>query len=276
MILQLERKAYELRMECLKALYECAIPSGHVGGCFSAAEIISVLYYHTMNLNPDDPSAEYRDRFILSKGHNCMILYAALADKGYFDKSLLKTYRGDGSILQGHPDANKCPGIELTTGSLGQGLSLGVGMALANRLKKNPCKIYVMMGDGEVQSGMIWEAAMSAGHYVLNNMICFIDRNHLEVNGDTEKVMTLEPLEARWESFGWNALRINGHDVQQIIGAIEQAKLSDKPTVIICETIKGKGVSFMENVMEWHAHVITEDVYRDGMCELSARLEQLK
>lgn len=276
-ITDLRKKAYQLRIDCLNAFYESEIPSGHIGGCFSEAEIITALYYFLMKTTPENPEDESRDRFILSKGHNCMLLYAALADKGYFRKDVLKTYRADESILQGHPDANKCPGIEITTGSLGQGLSLGVGMALANRIKKNPCDIYVVLGDGEVQSGMVWEAAMAAGHYRLNNMICFIDRNHLEVNGNTEKIMSVEPLEERFQSFGWDVARIDGHDISAIISQVEKAKVErTRPHMIICETVKGKGVSFMENVREWHSGTITPDIYEKSRKELFEALETIQ
>lgn len=273
---ELQKKAYELRMDCIRLIHESPVPAGHVGGCLSSAEILAALYYDVLKVNPSNPREESRDRFILSKGHNCTILYAALADKGFFPKDLLKTYRAENSILQGHPDANKCPGIEVTTGSLGQGLSMGVGMALAGRLKKNPYNVCVLISDGELQSGMTWEAVMAAGYYKLDKLICIVDRNHLQVNGAVEKVMDVEPLEEKWRSFGWTAMRIDGHDMQSILSAMYLAKTNTKrPTVIICDTLKGKGVSFMENVTEWHASEVTDEVYNKAITELNEHYQAI-
>lgn len=198
-----------------------------------------------------------------------MIVYCALADLGYIPKSELDLYRTENSILQGHPDANKCPGIEITTGSLGQGLSLTLGMALAARVKKNSCTYYTLMSDGELQSGLVWEAAMAAGHFRMGNMISLVDRNNLQVNGKTDWIMDVEPLEEKWRSFGWRTFRIDGNDLVSVLSAIYLAnQTKDKPSIIICDTVKGKGVSFMENVMEWHHQDITDEVCTKAITEL--------
>lgn len=266
---RLQKKAYELRLDCIQAVHDSVLKHGHIGGCMSMAEIIAALYYRFLNVDPKNPNWEDRDRCILSKGHNCLMQYAALADKGYFPKDVLRTYKALGSILQGHPDGRKCPGIDFTSGSLGQGLSIGLGMALAAKRAKKNYRVYVIMSDGEMQEGMTWEAAMAAGHYAADNLVCIVDRNNLQVNGETQGIMGIEPLEERFRSFGWNALRIDGHDMESVVSALEKAmNTRGIPTVIICDTVKGKGVSYMENVMEWHAKVLTDEDYFQAVKEL--------
>jgi Transketolase, N-terminal subunit len=265
----LKKKAYQLRIDTIQALYESEARHGHPGGCMSIAEILSVMYYHTLRIDPKDPAWIDRDRFLLSKGHNCLILYAVLADLGYIGKEVLPTYKSVGSILQGHPDCRKCAGIDFTSGSLGQGLSIGVGMALDAKRAGRSHHVYVVISDGELQEGMLWEAAMSASHYKLSNLTCLVDRNNLQVNGLTETIMDVEPLEDRFRAFGWHTMRIDGHDVEAIVSAVYLANAChDVPTAIICDTIKGKGVSFMENVMEWHANTLTDELYKTAMEDL--------
>jgi transketolase len=274
-LVMLQKKACQLRMDTIKTYHHCALQTGHVGGCLSAAEIVTALYYEILRQDPKNPKWEDRDRFILSKGHNSMIVYCALADLGYFPKSELDLYRTEGSILQTHPDADKCPGIEMSTGSLGQGLSLTLGMALAARVKKNPCKYYTLMSDGELQSGMVWEAAMAAGHFKMDSMICFVDRNNLQVNGKTDWIMEVEPLEEKWRSFGWRTFRIDGHDFISVLSAVYLAnQTKGKPTIIICDTVKAKGVSFMEGKNLWHGAPIDKDSYTKGRVELVSDLEK--
>ena len=261
----LRNKANVLRLEVIKAT--SAAGSGHPGGSLSSAELMSALYFGVMRHDPKDPSWEDRDRFILSKGHVAPILYAALAEAGYFSKEELLTLRKMGSILQGHPVKGKVPGVEMSTGSLGQGLSMACGMALAAKLDKKTHRVYCLMGDGELQSGQNWEAAMLASHYKLNNLIGFVDRNHLQISGDTENTMSIDPLSDKWKAFGWNVIIVDGHDIGQILLACEKAALSDNnPTVIILKTIKGKGVSFMENKAEFHGKTC-KDQERDQAIE---------
>jgi len=250
----LERKANTLRIDVIKAT--TAAGSGHPGGSLSSAELMAALYFKVMNHDPANPSWDGRDRFILSKGHAAPILYATLAEAGYFPKEELMNLRKMGSILQGHPVKGKVPGVEMSTGSLGQGLSMACGMALAAKLDRKDHKIYCLMGDGELQSGQNWEAAMLAHHYSLNNLIGFVDRNCLQINGDTERTMSLDPLFEKWRAFGWNVIIADGHNVCQILAACEKAKSSERnPTVVILKTVKGKGVSFMENNPDFHGKV---------------------
>lgn len=227
--------------------------SGHPGGSLSVVEILTALYFDEMNIDPLNPKMENRDRFILSKGHAAPALYAALAKRGFFEQSELYKYRKHKSILQGHPDMNKVPGVEVSTGSLGQGFSVACGMAMASKLDIEPWNVYVLLGDGELQEGIIWEAAMSAAHYKLDNLIVFLDYNGLQIDGKTEDVMNIDPVESKFKSFGWNVVTIDGHDYDQIFAALDIAKATiGKPTMIIANTVKGKGVSFMENQAYWH------------------------
>lgn len=227
--------------------------SGHPGGSLSVADILTVLYFDKMNIDSSNPKWEDRDRLVLSKGHAAPALYAVLAEKGYFPKENLKTLRKLGSMLQGHPDMKVTPGVDMSTGSLGQGLSVANGMALAAKLDKKDHKIFVILGDGEVQEGQVWEAAMSSAHYKLDNVIAILDHNGLQIDGSNDEVMSVSPIDEKFAAFGWKVIKVDGHNIEAIGGAIEEAKLAqDKPTIIIAETIKGKGVSFMENQVGWH------------------------
>lgn len=230
-----------------------AAGSGHSGGCLSSVEILTALYFYKMRHDPKNPHWEGRDRFLLSKGHVCPALYTAMAHAGYLPTEELKTLRKLGSRLQGHPHMLKLPGLETSSGSLGQGLSIGVGMALGAKIDKKDFRVYVFMGDGETDEGQIWEAAMSAAHYNLDNLCGIVDRNRLQIDGDTEKVMRLEPYCEKWSGFGWNVIECDGHDLEQLMGALDIAEETcGMPTVIIANTVKGKGISFMENKAEWH------------------------
>lgn len=247
----LTTKAREIRKDIISMLAEAG--SGHPGGSLSAADIVTALYFHEMNLDPVNPAWPERDRFVLSKGHGAPVLYAALAERGYFPKEKLMTLRKLGSILQGHPDMKKVPGVEISTGSLGQGLSAANGMALAGKLDGKDYRVYVLIGDGESQEGQIWEAGMFAAHYHLDNLVAFLDHNGLQIDGKITDVMSPEPLDEKWRAFGWHVEVIDGHNFEEIIAALERAKeVKGRPTMIVANTIKGKGVSFMENVAGWH------------------------
>lgn len=248
---QLRSIAREIRKDII--ISTNAAGSGHPGGSLSSAEILTTLYFHKMKVDPNNPTWEDRDRFVLSKGHAAPVLYATLAEKGFFGKGELKMLRHTSAMLQGHPDMKGTPGVEMSTGSLGQGFSSSIGMALAAKLDKKNNRIFVLLGDGELQEGIVWEAAMAAGHYSLDNLTAFIDYNGLQIDGTNDEVMKVNPLKEKWESFGWNVLEIDGHSFEEIITAIETAESTkDKPTMIIAKTIKGKGVSFMENQVAWH------------------------
>lgn len=256
-----------MRCELLKMIHHAR--SGHPGGSLSAADIVTALYWHVMRLRPEEPNWPDRDRFILSKGHCCPALYAALGMKGYFDRKHLLTLREIGSILQGHPDSRKTPGVDATTGSLGNGLSLGVGMALMGKLDRKDYRVYVMLGCGELDEGMVWEAAMCANKYKLDNLCAIVDYNRLQIDGTADEVMPLDPLDKKWESFGWNVLRMDGHDMSQILGAFAKAGATQgTSTVIIADTVKGKGVSFMQNVCDWHGKAPTDEELAMAIGEL--------
>ena len=268
---ELERKANLLRLDVIEAT--SAAGSGHPGGSLSSADLMAALYFRVMKHDPENPQWEERDRFILSKGHVAPVLYAALAETGYFPKEDLITLRKMGSNLQGHPVRGKAPGVEMSTGSLGQGLSMACGMALAGKMDNKDHKIFCLLGDGELQSGQNWEAAMLARHYRLNNLIAFVDRNRLQITGDTEGAMTLDPLPEKWRAFGWNVIIVDGHSMIQILEACEKAKMSEKnPTVVIMNTIKGKGVSFMENKAEFHGKACKEDEREIAIKELEGKI----
>lgn len=251
LIENLKRLANDLRIDVIKMTTNAG--SGHVGGSFSIAEIVTALYFHELHINPNNPEWEDRDRLILSKGHNCPIIYAALAKKGYFPRQTLWTLRKLHSSLQGHPDMRKTSGIDMTSGSLGQGLSAGVGMALGGRLAKRKFRIYVILGDGETEEGMVWEAAMAASHYKIDNLIAIVDNNEFQCDGAIKDILNIYPLIDKWNAFGWKTIEIDGHNLSQILNAFEEAKdVKDKPVVIIAHTVKGKGVSFMEGHNYWH------------------------
>ncbi len=267
-IKMLKEKATQLRKDIVTMI--CKSKSGHPGGSLSAADIVSTLYFNEMNVDPKNPKMEDRDRFVLSKGHAAPLLYAVLAEKGYFDKELLGTLRKFGSPLQGHPDMKKLPGIDISTGSLGQGLSVANGMALSAKLDNKSYRTYVLLGDGEVQEGQVWEAAMTSAHYKLDNVCAFLDSNNLQIDGNVDKVMGVEPLDEKWKAFGWNVIVIDGHNYQEILEALEAAKAhKGQPTMVIAKTTKGKGVSFMENVCGFHGVAPTPE-------ETERALEELK
>ncbi len=250
-IQELKSKARSIRRHIVEMITEAG--SGHPGGSLSSADIVTALYFHVMNVDPKNPHWSERDRFVLSKGHAAPVLYAALAEKGFFPKEELSKLRKTGSILQGHPDMKVTPGLDMTTGSLGQGLSAANGMALSAKLDNKAYRVYVVMGDGEIEEGQIWEAAMAAAHYKLDNLTAFVDHNGLQIDGPIKEVMSPESIQEKFKAFGWNVIDIDGHDMKQILGAIEEAKtVKGKPTVIVAKTVKGKGVPFMENQVGWH------------------------
>lgn len=258
LIKTLEGKARSIRQNIVKMVGEAK--SGHPGGSLSAADIVATLYYAEMKVDPAKPQDPERDRFILCKGHAAPVLYATLAEKGYFPVEDLLTLRKTGSKLQGHPDMHKVPGVDMSTGSLGQGLSVANGMALAAKLDNKNHRIYALLGDGETQEGQVWEAAMLAAHYKLDNLVAFVDHNGFQIDGLTREVMSPEPMADKWRAFGWSVLEIDGHDYGQILDALAKAKeTKGKPTMIVAETIKGKGVSFMENQCGWHGVAPNEE-----------------
>ncbi|MEA4961873.1 transketolase [Lutispora sp.] len=248
---KLKATANVIRKDIITMLAESK--SGHPGGSLSAVEILTYLYFKEMNVNPSSPKDENRDRFVLSKGHGAPVLYSTLAEKGYFPKEELMKLRKTNSMLQGHPDMKGTPGVDMSTGSLGQGLSVSNGMALSAKLDNKSYRVYALLGDGELQEGQVWEAALTAAHYKLDNLTIFIDHNGLQIDGTNEEVKNVNPIEDKWKAFGWHTISIDGHDLQQIEKAVEEAKSTKgKPTVIIASTVKGKGVSFMENEVGWH------------------------
>ena len=263
----LRSKCNFIRQQIIKIVYQAQ--SGHIGGSLGATELLVTLYYHLMNHKPDDPEWEHRDRFILSKGHCTPVLYAILADLGYFPEDDLWTFRKPGSHLQGHPYQPKTPGVEATTGALGIGFSTALGMALVAKMNGMDHRYFVVCGDGEIQEGEIWEGAMFANKYKLDNVIAFVDRNYLQTDGNSEDIMPLNPLGQKWQAFGWKTYEIDGHDVSQIIDTVLQAGESDQPVMIIANTIKGKGVSFMENAVGWHGGVPSEQDAHRALTELT-------
>ena len=267
-IKSLEKKATELRKDIVTMI--CKSKSGHPGGSLSVIDILTALYYDVMNIDVANPKKEDRDRFVLSKGHAAPALYAVLADKGYINKELLGTLRQFGSPLQGHPDMKKVSGVEISTGSLGQGLSVANGMALASRLQNIPYRVYVAMGDGELQEGQVWEAAMTSAQYKLDNLTAFVDYKNLQIDGNVSDIMDVASVEDKFKAFGWNVLTIDGHNFQEILDAVEKAKeCKGKPTMIVANTVKGKGVDFMENVCGFHGVAPTEE-------ETKRAIEQLE
>lgn len=264
---ELKEIAQNIRIDIIRAIHSAG--SGHPGGSLSAADIITALYFREMNIDPKNPKMLTRDKFILSKGHAGPAQYAALAEKGFFPKEDLLTLRKIGSKLQGHPDMKKVTGIEMSTGSLGQGFSVSVGMALANRMDDNKGRIYTLLGDGELQEGIVWEAAMSAAHYGLDNLTAILDWNGLQIDGKNEDVMTVSPVDEKFRSFGWNVLYIDGHNFDEIVEALNKARNTEgKPTVIIAKTIKGKGVSFMEDNPGWHGKSPSDEEAKQAVEEL--------
>ena len=266
-ISELKEIARKIRVDVIKMTH--AAGSGHPGGSLSAAEIFAVLYFNIMDHRPEEPEWEDRDVFVLSKGHVCPGLYSAMARSGYFPVEELMTLRKLGSRLQGHPHMCALPGLEASIGSLGQGLSIAIGCALGIKLSKKNSRVYCLMGDGEQEEGQIWEAAMSAAHYKVDNLVGIVDRNLLQIDGFTRDVMNSSPLEDKWKSFGWYVITVDGHDIPALIKAFEEAKtIEGKPTVIIADTIKGKGVSFMENVAIWHGQAPNDEEMKRALNDL--------
>lgn len=271
---QLEITACKIRMGIIEGVHSAK--SGHPGGSLSIAEILTYLYFKEMNIDPKDPKKADRDHFVLSKGHAAPALYAALAERGYFDKSLLTTLRHIGSILQGHPDMKHIPGVDMSTGSLGQGISAAVGMALSAKHFGDSYRVYAVLGDGEIEEGQVWEAAMFAGNKGLSNLTAFIDYNNLQIDGTIEEVNSAAPIDKKFEAFGWHTITINGNDFDEIESALNMAKTVDKPVAIIAKTVKGKGVSYMENAVNWHGAAPNDELYEQAMTELNAALAQLQ
>ena len=268
---ELKSISKEIRKDIVKMLTESA--SGHPGGSLSATDIMTVLFFKEMNLDPNNETDPNRDRFVLSKGHAAPVLYSALARRGYFPVEELSTLRKFKSRLQGHPSIQYLPGIDMSTGSLGQGVSAAVGMALAGKIDKKDYRVYTLLGDGELEEGQVWEAAMCAAHYKLNNLTAFIDFNGLQIDGDITKVMNPCPIDKKFEAFGWNVLVIDGHNYEEIIDAIEKAKeCKDKPTAVVCNTVKGKGVSFMENQAAWHGTAPSKEQCETALKELGGEI----
>lgn len=262
----LEKKAKQIRKDLLTMIYEAK--AGHIGGALSCTDIMTVLYYSIMKVDPNNPKLKDRDRFVLSKGHSVEPLYCILADKGFFEKDKLKTFSKFGSTLIGHPN-NKNAGIEMNTGSLGHGLSVSVGMALAAKKDNIDYRVFTIMGDGEQAEGSVWEAAMAGAHYKLDNLIAIIDRNKLQISGCTEDVMGLDPLEDKWTSFGWNVITVDGNDVEKLQEVfISLPRVKGKPTLVMAYTTKGKGISFMENEAKWHHGVPNNDQMKQALEEL--------
>lgn len=268
---QLDRMCLGFRNDIIDLLH--SIQTGHPGGSLSCTEILAVLYFDIMKLKPEDPGWEGRDRLILSKGHAAPILYRILAELGYFPKEDLKTLRQTGSYLQGHPCAHKTPGVELSTGPLGLGLGAGIGMALGERLKGSGAYIYVVLGDGEIQEGAVWEAAMAGAKFKTAHCIALLDNNGVQLDGTNEEIMPMGDIGAKWQAFGWNVIHCDGHDVAEIEHAVTRAKeTEDRPSVIICRTVKGKGVSFMEGKNVWHGKAIGDEEYRLAKAELGGEV----
>jgi transketolase len=267
-LINLREKAREIRKDIMEIAYKAQGPS-HPAPALSCTDILTALYFRIMKIDPANPQWEERDRFILSKGHACPVLYAALAERGYFDKSLLYSVRRINSLLQGHPVLGKTPGVDMTSGSLGNGLSVGLGMALALKMKQIRSNVFVVLGDGELQEGEVWEAAMAAPQLGIDNVIAIIDYNHLQSGGSTDQILSLEPLGDKWEAFGWKVFEMNGHNMADIVNKLEMAvSFQGRPTALIAHTVKGKGVSFMENQAAWHAKIPTQAEYEQAIREL--------
>jgi transketolase len=264
---QLSSKAREAMVDSLI----CA-GCGHPGGAFSSVDIMTALFFNVLKIDPSNPAWDERDRFILSKGHSSVALYSVMHLRGFFGREVLLTFRQDESILGGHPDMHKVPGVEMSTGSLGHGLSVGIGLALAARIDKKKYRTFVLLGDGETQEGSVWEAAMSAGHYKLDNLIAIVDRNMLQIDGSTEDIMSLEPYAKKWRAFGWQVKEIDGHDMSEIVDTLSSLPFKkNKPSLVIANTVKGKGISFMENNPEWHGKALKGEHAEIAKKEISSK-----
>ena len=268
--LNLEKTACKVRIGIIEGVH--AAKSGHPGGSLSAADILTYLYFKEMNIDPADPKAAGRDRFVLSKGHAAPALYSVLAERGFFDKNELLNLRHIGSFLQGHPDMKNIPGVDMSTGSLGQGISAAVGMALSAKHFGEDYRVYAMLGDGELEEGQVWEAAMFAANKKLSNLIAFVDLNGLQIDGTIDEVNSARPVDKKFEAFGWETIIIDGHDFDQIEAALDKAKKSDKPVAVIANTVKGRGVSYMENAVGWHGKAPDDEQYEAAIKELKTAL----
>ncbi|MBR5721966.1 MAG: transketolase [Clostridia bacterium] len=265
---KLKKAALEIRKGIVTEVFSAS--SGHPGGSLSIADLLAYLYFEEMNVNPDNPDDPDRDRFVLSKGHAAPALYATLANRGYFPVEMLKSFRNKDSVLQGHPDMKHIPGVDMSSGSLGQGISAACGMALSAKISEKKYRVWAILGDGECEEGQVWEAAMFAAHYGLNNLCAFVDFNGLQIDGPIAEVMNPAPIDEKFKAFGWNVLVIDGNDFDQIDMAVKNAKASMKPTAVICKTVKGKGVSYMENQCGWHGKAPNAEQYEQAMKELEA------
>ena len=267
----LEKIANDIRKNIIKTVYNAQ--SGHPGGSLSCADILTVLYFNQMNINPKNPKAEGRDRFVLSKGHCSPALYSTLARRGFFDEKDLDKFRKLDSNLQGHPDMNKVPGVDMTSGSLGQGLSVANGMALSSKIDSAGYRVYCLLGDGEIEEGQVWEAAMTSSKYKLDNLCVIVDNNNLQIDGEIQKVKGLNKIEQKFESFGFKVITIDGKNIEQLFDSFDIAKMTKgMPTAIIAKTVKGKGVSFMENNAKWHGKAPNDEEYKIAMSELENKL----
>lgn len=272
---QLEMNATLIRKHIIEQTYHAA--SGHPGGSLSCADILTVLYFHEMKVDPLNPHWEDRDRFVLSKGHCSPALYATLAEKGFFPKEDLVKFRSIDSYLEGHPSMKSVPGVDMSTGSLGQGISAAVGMAIAGKLDQKSYKVYAVLGDGEIEEGQVWEACMAAAHYKLDNLVAFLDHNGLQIDGKITEVLSPEPVEDKFKAFGWRVININGHDYTQIVEALNETKKSRaQPVMIVANTVKGKGVSFMENEAGWHGVAPNAEQRDKAIAELDEVLAKLE
>ena len=267
--------AYKARKHAITGIFNAA--AGHPGGSLSIADILAVLYFEKMNIDPENPKMADRDRFVLSKGHCAPVLYGILAERGFFPAEQCETLRKIDSIMQGHPDMKNIPGVDMSTGSLGQGISAACGMALSAKLDKKDFKVYAILGDGEIEEGQVWEAAMFAAHYKLDNLIAFVDNNGLQIDGDIAEVMNSYPIDKKFEAFNWNVITIDAHDYDQIRAAVDKALVPNgKPTMIIAKSIKGKGVSYMENQASWHGNAPNAEQYEQAIKELDAKIAELE
>ena len=269
----LEVTATKVRIGIIESIHSAK--AGHPGGSLSCADILTYLYFAKMNIDPKDPKKADRDRLVLSKGHAAPALYSVLAQRGFFDVSLLKTLRQIGSILQGHPDMKHIPGVDMSSGSLGQGISCAVGMALSAKHFGDDYKVYTVLGDGELEEGQVWEASMFAANKNLSNLTAFVDYNNLQIDGSIEEVNSAAPIDIKFEAFGWHTIVIDGHDFDQIDAAVNEAEKTDKPVAIIAKTVKGKGVSFMENQVGWHGSAPNDELAAKAIEELNAKLAEL-
>ena len=271
---QLQINACKVRMSIIEGVH--AAKAGHPGGSLSSADILTYLYFKEMNIDPENPKMENRDRFVLSKGHAAPALYAVLAERGYFEKEKIKTLRQIGSILQGHPDMKYIPGVDMSSGSLGQGISCAVGMALSSKHFGTGFNVYTVLGDGELEEGQVWEAAMFAANKGLSNLTAFVDYNNLQIDGSIEEVNSPAPIDKKFEAFGWHTIIINGNDFDEIEKALAEAKSVHKTVCIVAKTVKGKGVSYMENNVSWHGAAPNDELYEQAMSELTEQLKAIE